>query len=95
MIRQIKSLYRKTLGRIVPPAGTDRKGLDVGTLVRRRVEVTVERESVSVLVLRQPQDSAGQTLVGPSDHKAQTLALPPWPANTDGSPDLKGSSLEK
>jgi len=94
MIRQIKSLYSKTLARIVPPAGTVRKGLDAGTLVRRRVEVTVERESVSVLVAGQPE-SAGQRLVEPGDHKAQTLALPPWPANTGSSPEINRSSSEK
>jgi len=79
MIRQIKSLYVKTLARILPPAGVDGKEVDAKTLVRRRVEVTVERESVSVLVPRQPQDSADQAAAGPGNRKRQAPQLPPWP----------------
>jgi len=94
MIRQIKSLYRKTLGRIVALPGLDGKEFDTGTLVRRRVEITVERETVSVLVPAQPQ-SARQTAVEPSDRKAQTLALPPWPARPGISPDVNRSSTKK
>ena len=47
MIRQIKSLYTKTLTRILPPSPVDGKEIDADTLVHRRVEITVERESIS------------------------------------------------
>ncbi len=79
MIRQIKSLYIKTLARILPTAGADGKEVEARTLVHRRVEVTVERESVSVFVPGRPQDSTDQTAVGRSNLKAQTPELPPAP----------------
>jgi hypothetical protein len=79
MIRQIKSLYVKTVARIIPAAGVGGKEIDARTLVRRRVEITVERESVSVFVPGRPQDSTDQTAVGRGNLKAQTPELPPAP----------------
>ena len=79
MIRQIKSLYDKTLARIVPPAGVDGKELDAAALVRRRVEITVERETVSVLVPSQPGTSTDQTAGEQSNLETQPLKLLPWP----------------
>ena len=79
MIRQIKSLYTKTLARIVPPMGRNEKELDAKTIVQRRVEITVERESVSVLQRGQPTNSAQPTAVDPGHLNAQAPELPPWP----------------
>jgi hypothetical protein len=52
MIGKIGSLYSKLLSRIVAPTGVSEKHPDATPppAVRRRVEVTVERETVSVLV---------------------------------------------
>jgi len=79
MIRRLKSLYSKTLARIVPPMGRNEKELDAKTIVQRRVEITVERESVSVLQRGQPTNSAQPTAVGPGNLHARTPELPPWP----------------
>ena len=89
MIRQIKSLYSKTLARIVPLAGVDGKQFDARTIVHRRVEVTVERESVLVVVPGQPQGSAGQTVAGPGDLEVQSPELPPW---LDAAPKRLGAT---
>ena len=73
MIRQIKSLYHKALARIVPPAGGDGKEIDARTIVRRRVEVTVERETVFIPAPGQPAGGAAGTAGGASTGAAQRL----------------------
>ena len=100
MIRQIKSLYDKTLARIVPPAGADGKELDAAALVRRRVEITVERETVSVLMPGQPAERTvgtaecvGETADRPSVGTAQRLLSTklgkngPEPSGSAGLPE--------
>ena len=77
MIRHVKSLYKKALAHIVPPAGGDGKELDARTIVRRRVEVTVERETVSLLVPGQPRTSADRTVAGCGDPEGEPPRLPP------------------
>ena len=62
MIREIRSLWRKILPRRADPTEVSGKEVPPETRVRRRVEVTVERETVSMLVRGQPAgDAAGPT----------------------------------
>lgn len=57
MIRKIKSLCTNILARILPATTEGEKGINAERIVRRRVEVTVEKETLSILV---PGDLAGR-----------------------------------
>jgi len=50
VIRKIKSLCTNFLARILPATAVGEKGINAQTIVRRRVEITVERETLSILV---------------------------------------------
>ena len=61
MIRRIRSLWRKILSRRAPPTEVNGKETAANPTVRRRVEVTVERETVSMLVRGRPPEGADRT----------------------------------
>ena len=77
MIRAIRSLFR----RILPPVaralegGRDEKGTNV--TVRRRVEITVEREVVSMVLPARYADAADRTAGGERHPDTPLLELPP------------------
>ena len=50
MIREIKCLCIRTLARIIPAAAAHDNSFYAKSIEHRRVEVTVERETVSILV---------------------------------------------
>ena len=54
MIRKIRGLYTRIKARIIPAREVAEKQINAKTMVHRRVEVTVERETVSILVPGQP-----------------------------------------
>lgn len=54
MIRRLRSLCAKILSRIVPATRVQGKQFGATPLVHRRVVVTVERETISILVPGQP-----------------------------------------
>ena len=56
MIRMMKNLLMKLISPSIPETDVNRGKNAAGAGVRRRVEVTVERESVSVRVTDQPGD---------------------------------------
>lgn len=91
MIRAFRSLCAKLLPGIVPAMGVPEKEFDDKPLVRRRVEVTVERESVSILVPSQPAERASDTGRAESSPEAPRPELPP-PAPSILSPAVESSA---
>ncbi|MGA3328539.1 MAG: hypothetical protein ABSF45_29165 [Terriglobia bacterium] len=79
MIRKIRSLCVNILSRIVPATGANAREMEAKPTVHRRVEVTVERESVSVLVPGQPAARAAGTAGAKSRTEAPCAELPPAP----------------
>lgn len=57
MMRKIRTLAMRILSQVVPPKKVRREETEAKNSVRRRVEITVERESISILVPGQPQGS--------------------------------------
>jgi hypothetical protein len=90
MIREIRSLCVKILSRIVPTTGAHGKEFDARTIAHRRVEVTVERESVSALVPGQTADHAGRTASGKSRTEAPYPESPP--AQLTASPTVASAT---
>lgn len=64
------------LRRGVPAAKAANRKNIATTSVSRRIEVTVERETVTMLVRGQPQDS-NHTIAGNDKPKSEFLELPP------------------
>lgn len=62
MIRKIRGLYRRIKARIIPAREVNKKEDHPKTIVHRRVEVTVERETVSFRMPGQPANDAGGTV---------------------------------
>ena len=69
MIRKIRGLYTRIMARIIPAAEVNEKERHAKTIVHRRVEVTVERESISIRI-------PGQAGQGASGAAATPLARP-------------------
>jgi hypothetical protein len=65
MLRKIKRLYINTLARIVPAKKVDGNELE-RSIVHRRVEVKMERETVTIVAPSQPAEGAGDTVSGAS-----------------------------
>ena len=83
MFGMLKSLYMRIETRIIPATKRDGKGTVVESIVHRRVEITVERETVSILVPGQPVGEADRTARGPSgpglnckDKESRSYRLP-------------------
>lgn len=79
MVRKIRSLCAKILSRIVPATGANAREMEAKPTVRRRVEYTVERESVSVLVPGPPAARAAGTASRKSRTEAPCRELPTAP----------------
>jgi len=71
----------KILPRRVPPTEVSGAGPNATPKANRRVEVTVERESISILVRGQGGDGADESACGKSGPGAPCPELPP-PAQT-------------
>jgi hypothetical protein len=88
MIQTIKSLWIKILSRIVAARRAPRKGFDSESMVHRRVAVTVERETVSILL---PGASVVQGAAGTGSGKGGRAArrpeLPPPAPSTHSHAD--------
>lgn len=100
MTQRIRSLCAKIVSRIVAAAGVQGKEVGAKAIVHRRVELTVERESVSVLVAGIGIDGAleaARTRSGPeapwlelSPQKRSAVKPAPSPARTIGRKPGKG-----
>ena len=90
LIGIFKSLCAKFLSGIVPATGVPEKGFDAQSTVHRRVEVTVERESVSVLVPSQPAERAGDAGRGRSG--TEGLGSESLPARAADLPAVTGAT---
>jgi hypothetical protein len=86
MIQKLRSLCVNILSRIVPATGANARELEAKPTVHRRVEVTVERESLSVLVPGQPAACTTGTASGKSQTEAPRLEL--LPARLTASPTV-------
>jgi len=75
MIREIRCLCIKTLARIIPAGGARANSFCARTISHRRVEVTVERETVSMLVPGRPADGAHGMAGGKSAPETPRLKL--------------------
>jgi hypothetical protein len=77
MIRVIRSLFR----RILPPLAIAREGgkeeKEANVTVQRRVEITVEREVVSMVAPARYADAADRTAGGERHPDTPLLELPP------------------
>ncbi len=62
MIQKIGGLYTRVMARIIPARDVNKKEDHPKTIVHRRVEVTVERESVSFRMPGRPGNDAGGTV---------------------------------
>ena len=80
MIREIKSLLTSILARIVPATTEGEKEINAKKIVHRRVEVTMERETLSILVPHKPTDGAARK----ADGAATDAPRPPSPSETGG-----------
>jgi hypothetical protein len=72
MIRKIRGLYTRITARIIPAAEVNEKEMNARTIVHRRVEVIVERESVSIRI-------PGQAAQGASGAASEAPGEPPPP----------------
>jgi hypothetical protein len=78
------------LRRGVPAAEGNTKEISPDRTVHQRVEVTVEREVVSILVRGQPKDGAQQPAGGGAEPEAAPPKLPaPLPATDNPATDNK------
>ena len=80
---RISSLCAKIMSHIVPAKDVSAKGFGSNVTVRRRVEVTVERESVSVLLQGQLANTAAGAVSGGT--KAEARLELPWQAQWGAS----------
>ena len=76
MIRKIRGLYTRITARIIPAREVSEKPINAKTIVHRRVEVTVERETVSILVPGKPVGDAGGTAGAASAQAPRPHLLP-------------------
>ncbi len=66
MVRTICSSLMQSLARIIPAIIRNTRGTATAGVVHRRIEITVERESVSLLVPGQRAEAAGGAASGKS-----------------------------
>jgi hypothetical protein len=97
MFRKIRSLWVKILPRWAPAKEVRGKETEAATLVHRRVEVTVERESVWILAPGQSADAAEGTAGGKDGLEAtckelQAPAQPPALPAEAPAPEGRGPS---
>ena len=85
MIRAFRSLCAKLLSPLLPATEVPEKGFGDKPLLRRRVEVTVERESVSVLLPGQPDERARGTGQGKGGPGAPSAESPPTPSTVSSA----------
>ena len=77
MIRKIRTLWRRILPCRAPSTEVRGREVQPETRVRRRVEVTVERETVSMLVRGQSAGEAAGTTPGETVIEIEATELPP------------------
>jgi hypothetical protein len=75
-ILSIRNLYKKILAPILLLPGKRGEEKDMRVILRRRVEVTVETETISVIVPGQQPGAAAQTASGERDFGGSRLELP-------------------
>lgn len=94
MIRIIKNLLTKLLSSIIPAKNVNGEKNEAAGVVRRRVEVTVERETVSLRAPVQSAGSADGTTGGGSGLEAPGKRPPP-PAQSPVLPALAAEGPDK
>ena len=77
MLKKIRLMWKHILPRLAPPTEVSGKEVPPETRVRRRVEVTVERETVSMLVRGQPASEAAGTTPGETVIETKATELQP------------------